>query len=366
MPRRNQLVTLCFFVVCAGAAVLYLTRNGRIEGHSTYNIDQAEDNIPLEKLMKDSVQRLTQGTNLDNPSSRKVEADHQLISILQQRKARLKEQCALMRETHQIQDVALHPPEQLIVNEEHRIIYCNVPKVACTNWKTVFLELGGFAHLNTSGKYHLGPNAKGRLYLDYLHQYNISQRRFMLQNYTKFVFVRHPFTRILSAFRNKLAPNISFFFRHGDEKEQWVSKYGKQIIKSYRGNSEARRVSSNWKQEYDLTFSEFIRFLVDADTDSYNKHWSDIYSMCLPCDIDYDIIGKYETINEDADFVLRLANIDPDITFPKPNLSSMTNSSDPTLADKFYRDVPRSLVYKLAMLYAADFNLFGYHVDPYI
>ena len=41
MARRNQLVTLCLFVVCAGAAVLYLTRNGRIEGHSTY-IDQGK------------------------------------------------------------------------------------------------------------------------------------------------------------------------------------------------------------------------------------------------------------------------------------------------------------------------------------
>ncbi|XP_054753254.2 carbohydrate sulfotransferase 11-like [Lytechinus pictus] len=371
MARKPNLETLCGLIFLVGIACLFMLTNGSTKDRSLHNYSKDVRKILGEdERMTDSEQRkhdrFTKDQSLTALSSSTVEADRQRISILQQRKARLKEQCALIKEHHQVQDVALDPPEQLIVNEEYRIIYCNVPKVACTNWKTIFLELGGFSEFNTSREAHLGANKKGRLYLDYLHKYNVSQRRFMLQNYTKFVFVRHPFNRVLSAFRDKLAPNISVFFRNEDRKGTWISQYGQRIIDRYRGKAEADRVNSNWKQQYDLTFTEFIRFLVDPGIQSHNKHWDDIHSICKPCDINYDVIGKYETMSDDADFVLRLANIDPKIKFPKPHPSHVTNSSDGSLADTVYKGVPKSLMYKLAMLYAADFKLFGYDADPYL
>eukprot|EP00057_Strongylocentrotus_purpuratus_P009380 XP_011663854.1 PREDICTED: carbohydrate sulfotransferase 11 [Strongylocentrotus purpuratus] len=375
MGRRSKITLVAFGGVCV-TILLFVWSKSKIEGQSLTRAEISQHQV-RQKLIRGKYKRnkydYTSQSKSHSIYSSQVEADRQHFGILQERLARLKEHCNLVQSPDsKKRDVAKHPPDNLVVNEEHRIIYCNVPKVGCTNWKSVFLKLAGFDQFNISALDHLGPNAKGRLYLDYLHKYpNVSQRRFMLQNYTKIVFARHPFTRLLSAFRSKLAPNISFYFHPlllGDERlrDQWFKKYGRQIIERYRGKAEANRVSSNWSREYDLTFSEFIRFLVDPYTDSYNKHWSDIHSMCLPCDIDYDVIGKYETMTEDAEYVLRLANVDPKIRFPTPDPTTMTNSSDGKLVDGYYKEVPKLLLYQLAKLYDIDFELFGYDPVPFL
>ncbi|XP_054750526.1 carbohydrate sulfotransferase 11-like isoform X1 [Lytechinus pictus] len=375
MGRKNIVILLAFGGVCILLSIVW--RNSKVNDQS-FSSAQVSRHPESHHTSQRQIRLKNRKNQYHRPNifqsksqsiySKDVEADRQQFAILQERLARLNEHCKLFQSPDKKRDVARHPPDTLIVNEEHRIIYCNVPKVGCTNWKSIFLKLAGFDKINISVLHNLGTNTKGKIYLDYLHRYpNISHRRFMLQNYTKFFFVRHPFTRILSAFRNKFAPNTSYYFRNkGQEAERWLSRYGSQIIEKYRGKAEAIRVSSNWNKEYDLTFSEFIRFLVDPYTDSYNKHWSDIHSMCLPCDIDYDVIGKYETINEDADYILRLINVDPEITFPTPNPLTMTNSSSGKLVDKYYKKVPKLYLYQLAKLYDVDFELFGYDPVPFL
>ncbi|XDV24553.1 hypothetical protein PO909_028686, partial [Leuciscus waleckii] len=186
--------------------------------------------------------------------------------------------------------------KHLVVDEEHELIYCYVPKVACTNWKRVMMVLSSRGKYSDpmeipSNEAHIPSNLKT------LNQYSIPDINHRLKNYLKFLFVREPFERLVSAYRNKftLRYNTSFHKR-----------YGTKIVRRYRKNATAEALQSG----ADVKFQEFADYLVDPGTQReapLNEHWQTVYSLCHPCHIHYDLVGKYETLEEDANYVLKLA-----------------------------------------------------------
>ena len=98
--------------------------------------------------------------------------------------------------------------------------YCSYfLKVACTNWKRVMLLLTGKLNVsNISELAHFPVHYQLQSkYLVPLSRYNSTEIRRRLQNYFKFLFVRHPFERIVSAYEDKLvAPRgIDIGFQRG-------------------------------------------------------------------------------------------------------------------------------------------------------
>ncbi len=240
----------------------------------------------------------------------------------------------------------------LIVDDEHKLLYCFVPKVACTNWKRVFLVLSGiYKSTNEVSQYTANRSLKN---LRTFRNLKKEERTRILETYTKFLFVRHPFSRVLSAFKNKLSPESSF-----ERAEYWRNTIGMQILFKNRRLSPLNRTA--WNRTYDLRFEEFVKHIGNPNRPlPQNKHWKEIVERCYPCDIDYDIIGKFETLNEDAKYILKLANVDHLVDFPKPDASSPTNSSNVTTLESYYEQVPKEDLLNLIRRYRLDFALFGY------
>ena len=82
-----------------------------------------------------------------------------------------------------------------IVLEQYKLVCCSVPKVACTVWKRILANLEGYNITNGVHK-----KTKGKLRI--LSNYTTEDRSKILKTYKKFMFVRDPFERLLSAYKD--------------------------------------------------------------------------------------------------------------------------------------------------------------------
>ena len=183
-----------------------------------------------------------------------------------------------------------------MVDDRLRYIFCFIPKVACTTWKRVLLMLTGKIGTNNAEdvpRPMVHSKTFVNKYLSSLNNYRPDEIENRLKNYFKFMFVRHPFERIVSAYLDKFVRENNF-----------QTIYGTDIIKRYRPNA----TEESLKEGRDVTFEEFVRHVVDSaslEDQTLNEHWQKFYLTCHPCSIQYDFIGKFETLHEDAEFVLK-------------------------------------------------------------
>ena len=92
---------------------------------------------------------------------------------------------------------------RFVVDENNKVLYCELPKVGCTNWKRTMLQL---IQPNTFGKLAFddikGPHGHyGEEGYKYITEWPAEERLKMVDSFYKFIFVRHPLERILSAYR---------------------------------------------------------------------------------------------------------------------------------------------------------------------
>ncbi|KAG7454377.1 hypothetical protein MATL_G00259110 [Megalops atlanticus] len=242
--------------------------------------------------------------------------------------------------------------KHLVVDEEHEMIYCYVPKVACTNWKRVMMVLTGRGRYSDpmeipSNEAHVPANLKT------LNQYSIPEINHRLKSFLKFLFVREPFERLVSAYRNKftLKYNTSFHKR-----------FGTKIVRRYRRNATQEALQSGT----DVKFQEFAEYLTDPATvreAPLNEHWETVHSLCHPCHLHYDLVGKYETLEEDANYVLRLAGVGDYLRFP--TYAKSTRTTDQMTAE-FFHNISSQQQRQLYQLYKMDFLMFNYSTPSYL
>ena len=124
-------------------------------------------------------------------------------------------------------------------------------------------------------------------------------------------------------------------------------------------------ISRSVKIGDDVKFEEFVRFIVHEAhlrPAQLDHHWSPQYNRCQPCHIKYDFIGHYETLQHDAEHVLRQIsrrsnNID--VQFPATDVDSRNRKSGEFLR-KFYGSVSVHNIRRLLRLYKRDYEVFGY------
>ena len=238
------------------------------------------------------------------------------------------------------------------MNDNHKLLYCYIPKVACSNWKRVLMVMNGDAadpwKIKTADVHNRSLG-----YFRYLNQYSPEEIVHRLNTYYKFLFVRHPFERLVSAYRNKFVDSYNYTL--------FKEMYGRFIIRKYRRNADKRSL----KTGDGVSFSEFAEFLHNSDSEFMDWHWKQYDTLCHPCLIYYDFIGHFENLYEEADQLLDILQVSDTVKFPR-NKTSQYKLSTKVIARRYLNSLSEEAKKNLYDKYKHDFEMFGYSMGDYL
>ncbi|KAM9495190.1 carbohydrate sulfotransferase 12-like [Clarias gariepinus] len=271
------------------------------------------------------------------------------------RKDLLHNQCNTMKirnKWNSVDRIPLSELNNLLVDDRHGIIYCYVPKVGCTVLKRIMIVLS--ESLKVYGVPYRNPNdipiedVHGSS-LQHLNKYPKKVMTEKLKTYKKFIFVRDPFVRLISAYRDKIQnPNQNYY-----------ETIGMKILSKFRNVSNppgsAKEANAAGIIPSFYNFIEYIISLPFPDDADIDEHWRETFQMCHPCLINYDFIGKMETMEEDVAHLLRMLHVDNLVSF-----KAWTITAETSWIKKWYSDISKERRRKLYEIYEADFRLFGY------
>ncbi|XP_037811560.1 carbohydrate sulfotransferase 11 [Lucilia sericata] len=251
----------------------------------------------------------------------------------------------------------LYPPNprEFFISPGHNLVWCNVFKAASSTWMYYFNILGGY-DIKYLQRTEFQPLELARKRFPRPYMQDLADA---LSSSLSFLFVRDPFERIVSGYRNKLEGGKNTYYK----------TLARRIISKFRKHP----IAGGGRSKSGPTFNEFVQYLIDQHEQGkqFDEHWSPIYSFCTPCSINFTIIGKVETFNRDSEFIIRQAGLESLLlgTLPKTlsrkigNLSkgARTNIS----LEKYFAEINRSTLDQLLKIYKLDFELFDYDYTKY-
>ena len=172
----------------------------------------------------------------------RFDEDHPLpICSQQERKEHFRKVCKKYN-TSEVQHVWRH-----LIDIEHKVSYCFIPKAGSSTWKKLIAS-------STRRGRKLTRNFSAHRILD------LRRRRVFLtfkkpryyEKYAKFFIMRHPMTRLISAFQDKIARELS----PTDFHLEFLTKERKYIYETIHKH---RRLDQS--KNFKVSFSDFIKFV---------------------------------------------------------------------------------------------------------
>ena len=209
--------------------------------------------------------------------------------------------------------------------------------------------------------------------------YSKKERQHRLKTYFKFLVARNPLERLLSAYYSK------FGGPHGIQ--QGFSVHAPYIRNHSKGELSFANFIEYLTEIYDVASVYFSSksqkddlhtWKIDEKTKSnilgkltknhvlprgsryFEQHWAQYSTLCHPCHVDYDYIVKFETMREDAAYVLsKLGPHDQCLEDKYTELYAVSERSS-SRTNQFYSNLSSLQILKVEEMYRIDFNLFGY------
>lgn len=188
-------------------------------------------------------------------------------------------------------------------------------------------------------------------------------------NYFKFLSVRHPLERFLSAYRDKVQPYINLA---QDRKVLLKNK-----LKQENSQNHSIQLNPTWpnsiitslqakKIEMDtFSFHMFIYLIVIKGIKrGYGgtrvRHWHKYYDLCRVCNLDWNYISKMESMSLDSQLIFQK------IGRPDFAIGQKSKSNDYTKMVTYFKGLSLEIVQELHDVYLEDFDLFNYQIDDWL
>jgi hypothetical protein len=227
------------------------------------------------------------------------------------------------------------PPENfnfsVHISLKNRFIYVETPKVACSTMKLSLisfeLEYEFPIDFDNSGYIHLrdwSPLLSPKQV--------VSFSRLLQLPFLRFCFIRNPFTRVLSAYLDKIQ-------RRTLQKKKWCSLFGDR------------------DQSRPVTFEEFLSCIARQPVGAMDSHWRPQYFQTFQENFSYDFVGRFETFAQDF---VALSHLFP----PPHNLVMRHEANHKTNASARLYDLYSNHTEQLVReIYQDDFRHFNYSMS---
>lgn len=125
--------------------------------------------------------------------------------------------------------------------------------------------------------------------------------------------------------------------------------------------SKQRKLGSRWP-----TFPEFVDFLLhESKANQYlDMHWTPVTNFCTPCQVKFDVIMKFETLDEDQRYLIEKASLTNLIKPEHKNSGKGKHTNDQLMSH--YAQLTKSQVKGLHELFKFDFELFDYSASEFV
>lgn len=279
------------------------------------------------------------------PASRKAERLKRLARTQESRRRFLSNICAKFQPGVSAGALSQAHLSRLFVEDRYKLLYCEVPKAGCSNWKRVLMVLSGKAFCTRDIPHDTVHDANSLRQLESYNRTGVARR---LRSYTKVLFVREPFERLVSAFRDKFeSPNAYYH-----------SVFGRPIISKYRPNATRAALRTG----AGVTFREFVHYLLDVQRPvRMDIHWEPVSQLCSPCVFAYDFIGRFESLQEEAAFLLQSIGAPRNLTFPDfKDRNPDAERTSPSITQRYFAQLNASERQRVFDFYYMDYLMFNY------
>jgi chondroitin 4-sulfotransferase 11 len=185
----------------------------------------------------------------------------------------------------------------------------------------------------------------------------------------KFVFLRHPFERLVSAFYDKFVEDPDpLFVKSVVHHEPVDAEHLRWTFKKFEKEKKFKI-----KIQDVIAFPRFVKFVLyeleQKKISHGTYHWIPYTEFCGICKINYDFIGKLETLQNDLDYLKLKFPVEvrekiDDIFALKKN-AALGKSHE--TSEMYFKQLPKKLILKLYQAYKQDFAIGGYpYPEKYI
>ena len=267
----------------------------------------------------------------------------------------------------------------ILVDRNHGIGYCHHLKVGSTTWRyhmrnllppEIFEKLAKKYNLTAEdtvlkwvvpmNPYYsisqiIVPSSSSKRISPYSINNFLSSNQIL-----SFSFVRHPFERLVSAYNDKFVNQrykwLRIFKWWFVGKEVSFSSFVDLVLYQYRrscnpNSTPASRIRTNLAN--------------DNCEHKVNLHWRPFAFKCSYCDINYDLIGRMETWNDDMNYIIQKRGLEKLLPLQKAKIArNASGLGTKEMTKEYFKTLSQEQKEDLYHMFQLDFEMFNY--DPKI
>ena len=235
------------------------------------------------------------------------------------------------------------PKANLLVNDEKRLAYCFIAKCGSSTMKRFLAFLSkGTRYKDLTGSIHSANRLRKQFGLRTMTSSAVQK----LHDYRKFVVIRNPMDRFLSAFHDKLLNDKTSFYRS--------------------------LVDGKLRGRY-ANATKLLKFTKAVLLGLRDDHWAPYARKCQFEKINYDDVIRIESFRHDIKPILEFAHSNLTVVSKVSNFHYRRNSTKasdtieqtvvkPKYMPEYHQIAVEDLV-ELKQIYMNDLRLFGYEFD---